>query len=77
MKKLVFLICLIINTGCTIIKIYSGNPPHYTSSTEVYFRTDSTSSTAGTLQDGVKVMYNGRIVIVRDDGFDIVGRKIK
>ena len=77
MKKLVFLICLIINTGCTIIKIYSGNPPYYTSSTEVYFRTDSTSSTAGTLQDGVKVMYNGRIVIVRDDGFDIVGRKIK
>ena len=78
MKKLVFFILLIINTvGCTVIKIYSGNPPYYTSSTEVYFRTDSTSSTAGTLQDGVKVMYNGRMVIVRDDGFDIVGRKIK
>ena len=77
MKKLVFLICLIINTGCTIIKIYSGNPPYYTSSTEVYFRTDSTSNIAGTLQDSVKVMYNGRMVIIRDGCFDIVGKKIK
>ena len=75
MKKLVFLICLIINTGCTIIKIYSGNPPYYTSSTEVYFRTDSTSNIAGTLQDSVKVMYNGRMVIIRDGCFDIVGKK--
>lgn len=77
MKKLVFLICLIINTGCTIIKIYSGNPPYYTSSTEVYFRTDSTSNIAGTLQDSVKVMYNGRMFIIRDGCFDIVGKKIK
>ena len=77
MNKLVFLICLIINTGCTVIKIYSGNPPYYTSSTEVYFRADSTSSTAGTLQDSVKVMYNGRMVIIRDGGFDMVGRRIK
>ena len=75
MKKLVFLICLIINTGCTIIKIYSGNPPYYTSSTEVYFRTDSTSNIAGTLQDSVKVMYNGRMFIIRDGCFDIVGKK--
>ena len=77
MKKLVFLICLIINTGCTIIKIYSGNPPYYTSSTEVYFRTDSTSNMAGTIQDSVKVMCNGKMVIIRNDEFDIVGRKIK
>ena len=77
MKKLVFLICLIINTGCTIIKIYSGNPPYYTSSTEVYFRTDSTSNIAGTIQDSVKVMCNGKMVIIRNDEFDIVGRKIK
>lgn len=77
MKKLVFLICLIINTGCTVIKIYSGNPPYYTSSTEVYFRTDTTSSMEGTLQDSVKVMYNGRMVIIRNGEFDIVGRRIK
>ena len=77
MKKLVFLICLIINTGCTIIKIYSGNPPYYTSSTEVYFRTDSTSNIAGTIQDSVKVMCNGKMVIIRNGEFDIVGRKIK
>ena len=77
MKKLVFLICLIINTGCTIIKIYSGNPPYYTSSTEVYFRTDSTSNIAGTMQDSVKVMCNGKMVIIRNGEFDIVGRKIK
>lgn len=77
MKKLVFLICLIINTGCTIIKIYSGNPPYYTSSTEVYFRTDSTSNIAGTIQDSVKVMCNGKIVVIRNGEFDIVGRKIK
>lgn len=77
MKKLVFLICLIINTGCTVIKIYSGNPPYYTSSTEVYFRTDTTSSMEGTLQDSVKVMYNGRMIIIRNGEFDIVGRRIK
>ena len=77
MKKLVFLICLIINTGCTIIKIYSGNPPYYTSSTEVYFRADSTSNIAGTIQDSVKVMCNGKMVIIRNGEFDIVGRKIK
>lgn len=77
MKKLVFLICLIINTGCTVIKIYSGNPPYYTSSTEVYFRTDTTSSMEGTLQDSVKLMYNGRMVIIRNGEFDIVGRRIK
>ena len=77
MKKLVFLICLIINTGCTVIKIYSGNPPYYTSSTEVFFRADSTSNIAGTIQDSVKVMYNGRMVIIRNGSFDIVGRKIK
>ena len=77
MKKLVFLICLIINTGCTIIKIYSGNPPYYASSTEVYFRADSTSNIAGTLQDSVKVMCNGKMVIIRNGEFDIVGRKIK
>ena len=77
MKKLVFLICLIINTGCTIIKIYSGNPPYYTSNTEVYFRTDSTSNITGTIQDSVKVMYNGKMVIIRNGEFDIVGRKIK
>lgn len=77
MKKLVFLICLIINTGCTVIKIYSGNPPYYTSSTEVYFRTDSTSNIAGTIQDSVKVMCNGKIVVIRNGEFDIVGRKIK
>ena len=74
--KLSFLICLIINTGCTVIKIYSGNPPYYTSSTEVYFRADSTSSTAGTLQDSIKVMYNGRMVIIRDGGFDIMRRNL-
>ena len=77
MKKLVFLIWLIINTGCTVIKIYSGNPPYYTSSTEVYFRTDTTSSMEGTLQDSVKVMYNGRMIIIRNGEFDIVGRRIK
>ena len=77
MKKLGFLICLIINTGCTVIKIYSGNPPYYTSSTEVYFRTDSVSSMEGTLQDSVKVMYNGRMIIIRNGEFDIVGRRIK
>ena len=78
MKKLVFFILLIINTvGCTVIKIYSGNPPYYTSSTEVYFRTDSTSNIAGTIQDSVKVMYNGRMFIIRDGCFDIVGKKIK
>ena len=77
MKKLVFLICLIINTGCTVIKTYSGNPPYYTSSTEVYFRTDTTSSMEGTLQDSVKVMYNGRMIIIRNGEFDIVGRRIK
>ena len=77
MKKLVFLICLIINTGCTIIKIESGNPPYYTSSTEVYFRTDSTSNMAGTIQDSVKVICNGKMVIISNDEFDIVGRQIK
>ena len=77
MKKLVFLICLIINTGCTIIKIYSGNPPYYTSSTEVFFRADSTSNIAGTIQDSVKIMYNDRMVIIRNGSFDIEGRKIK
>ena len=77
MKKLVFLICLIINTGCTIIKIYSGNPPYYTSSTEVYFRADSTSSITGTIQDSVKVMCNGKMVIIRNGEFDIEGRRIK
>ena len=77
MKKLFFLICLIINTGCTVIKIYSGNPPYYTSSTEVYFRADSTSNIAGTLQDSVKIMYNGRMIIIRNGEFDIVGRRIK
>ena len=77
MKKLVFIICLIINTGCTIIKIYSGNPPYYTSSTEVYFRADSASNIEGTIQDSVKVMCNGKMVIIRNGEFDIVGRKIK
>ena len=81
MKKILcismFMFLFVIINGCTIIKIYSGNPPYYTSSTEVFFRADSTSNIAGTLQDSVKVMYNGRMVIIRDGGFDIVGRKIK
>ena len=76
MKKIIILLIVLL-TGCTIVKFYSGNPPYYTSSTEVYFRADSTSSIAGTLQDSVKVMYNGKMVIIRNGEFDIVGRKIK
>ena len=72
-----FMFLFVIINGCTVIKIYSGNPPYYTSSTEVYFRADSTSSTAGTIQDSVKVMCNGKMVIIRNGEFDIVGRKIK
>lgn len=71
MKKLFFLICLIINTGCTIIKIYSGNPPYYTSSTDIYFKNDSIK------EDSVKIIYNGNQIIIRDGEFDILGRKIK
>ena len=72
MKKLVFFILLIINTvGCTVIKIYSGNPPYYTSSTDIYFKNDSIK------EDSVKVIYNGNQIIIRDGEFDIVGRKIK
>ena len=81
MKKILcismFMFLFVIINGCTIIKIYSGNPPYYTSSTEVYFRADSTSSIAGTLQDSVKVMCNGKMVIIRNGEFDTVGRKIK
>ena len=72
MKKLVFFILLIINTvGCTVIKIYSGNPPYYTSSTGIYFKNDSIK------EDSVKVIYNGNQIIIRDGEFDILGRKIK
>lgn len=72
MKKLVFFILLIINTvGCTVIKIYSGNPPYYTSSTDIYFKNDSIK------EDSVKVIYNGNQIIIRDGEFDILGRKIK
>ena len=72
MKKLVFFILLIINTvGCTVIKIYSGNPPYYTSSTDIYFKNDSIK------EDSVKVTHNGNQIIIRDGEFDILGRKIK
>lgn len=81
MKKILcismFMFLFVIINGCTVIKIYSGNPPYYTSSTEVYFRTDSTSNIAGTIQDSVKVMCNGKMVVIRNGEFDIVGRKIK
>lgn len=77
MKKLLFLICLLINTGCTVIKIYSGNPPYYTSSTDIYFRSDSTLNTARTQQDSVKVVCDGKMIIIRNGEFDILGRKIK
>lgn len=75
MKKilyLMFVFLFIVISGCTVIKIYSGNPPYYASSTDIYFKNDSTK------KDSVKVIYNENQIIIRDDGeFDILGRKIK
>lgn len=75
MKKILcismFMLLFVIINGCTVIKIYSGNPPYYTSSTDIYFKNDSIK------EDNVKVMYNGNQIIIRDGGFDILGRKIK
>lgn len=75
MKKIlyisVFMFLFVVINGCTIIKIYSGNPPYYTSSTDIYFKNDSIK------EDSVKVIYNGNQIIIRDDEFDILGRKIK
>lgn len=75
MKKILcismFMFLFVIINGCTIIKIYSGNPPYYTSSTDIYFKNDSIK------EDSVKVIYNGNQIIIRDGEFDILGRKIK
>ena len=66
-----FMLLFVIINGCTVIKIYSGNPPYYTSSTDIYFKNDSIK------EDSVKVIYNGNQIIIRDGEFDILGRKIK
>ena len=66
-----FMLLFVIINGCTVIKIYSGNPPYYTSSTDIYFKNDSIK------EDSVKVIYNGNQIIIRDSEFDILGRKIK
>lgn len=66
-----FILLFVIINGCTVIKIYSGNPPYYTSSTDIYFKNDSIK------EDSVKVIYNGNQIIIRDSEFDILGRKIK
>ena len=75
MKKILYLVFVfssIVINGCTVIKIYSSNPPYYTSSTDIYFKNDSI------LKDSIKVIYNENQIIIRDDGeFDILGRKIK
>lgn len=75
MKKILcismFMLLFVIINGCTVIKIYSGNPPYYTSSTDIYFKNDSIK------EDSVKVIYNGNQIIIRDGEFDILGRKIK
>ena len=75
MKKILcismFMLLFVIINGCTVIKIYSGNPPYYTSSTDIYFKNDSIK------EDSVKVIYNGNQIIIRDSEFDILGRKIK
>lgn len=75
MKKILcismFILLFVIINGCTVIKIYSGNPPYYTSSTDIYFKNDSIK------EDSVKVIYNGNQIIIRDSEFDILGRKIK
>ena len=52
MKKLYISACVfifIVINSCTVIKIYSGNPPYYTSSTDIYFKNDSIE------KDSVKV----------------------
>lgn len=75
MKKILcismFMLLFVIINGCTVIKIYSGNPPYYTSSTDIYFKNDSIK------EDSVKVIYNGNQIIIRDGEFDVLGRKIK
>ena len=75
MKKILcismFMLLFVIINGCTVIKIYSGNPPYYTSSTDIYFKNDSIK------EDSVKIIYNGNQIIIRDGEFDILGRKIK
>lgn len=75
MKKilyLMFVFLFIVTNGCTVIKIYSGNPPYYTSSTDIYFKNDSIK------KDSIKVIYNENQIIIMDDGeFDTLGRKIK
>ena len=76
MKKLFIALGLLICCGgCTIIKIYSGNPPYYLVSTEVYLEKDS-----GDIDiDSIYINGGEPYLVIQHDGdlYDIGGRRIK
>ena len=76
MKKLIILFSLALICGCTVIKIYTGTPPYYSTSTEILTNHKDTDSI-----DAVSVILeNSGLRVILQDGntlYDITGRKIK
>lgn len=75
MKKIIILLIVLL-TGCTIVKFYSGNPPYYEIKTDIYLNKQDSDKV-----DIDSILINGGepYLIIQNNGFlyDITGRRIK